>query len=440
MLTPPPPGFRLGAITPQAAVQAFEARGLLQPTFNWQDVYGAEHRRAFAVAGVTRLDILGEFQRALLDAQQKGVNPIDFRRHMQAYLQSKGFWGDVPIKDPATGRERTTRFNQARLQLIYDVNMRQSYAAGQWQAIERTKKQFPFIVYRTMRDERVRASHRGWDSVALPVDHPFWRTHFPPNGWRCRCVAFAVAQKDLDRMRAAGLPVKTDPPEVQWKDYVNPHTGEVRRVPVGIDPGFEHNARTGRDAGLMTSTLAKAAQAEPTVAARVVREAIDSHPGLLQAKAAEFAPWAREAVDGKRNTGDVRAIGALHVAAVSALQRMNRPVQSALVVASDNRVRHAVRDAKAPERKAAMEAVESLPEIIARPDAVLVERERGGVLYIRVLREQPGSVAKVVVTLGYELKFRRSLVQGNALDTVTIMNAQALKDTLQYELVWGALP
>lgn len=432
--------IRLGAIEPQDAVAVFAERGLLRPTFRWQDMWHEEHARAFTVAGMQRMDILQLFRSNLEEAVRTGLNPQVFRDRMRAALQKEGWWGDVRVTDPKTGEQRITRFNEARLQLIYDTNLRMSHSAGRWAAIQRTKKLFPYIVYRTMRDEKVRASHRPWDGVVLPVDHPWWHTHWPPNGWRCRCVGYPVSAKDLERMRAAGLPVQTEPPEVQWTEYVNPHTGEVQRVPAGIDPGFAYNPGRVRDAQQFQQVLGKAAKAEPTVGSRVVREAIDRHPALVRASTEEFAQWARQVVASKETTGDVRPIGALHVAAIEALQRQDRAVKSALVVAIDKRVWHAVRDAKVEDRKLTREAVEELPQLIAHVDAILVERQRGAVLYVKAVRDGTRKAVKVVVTLNYELKFRRSLVATNVADTVTIMDPQALRDPVLYELVWGAIP
>lgn len=36
-------------------------------------------------------------------------------------------------------------------------------------------------------DRRVRPSHAILDGKVYPADHEFWATHYPPNGFRCRC-------------------------------------------------------------------------------------------------------------------------------------------------------------------------------------------------------------------------------------------------------------
>ncbi|KJV38710.1 phage head protein, partial [Acinetobacter indicus] len=32
--------------------------------------------------------------------------------------------------------------------------------------------------------------------IVLPIDHPFWLTHYPPLGYRCRCTVIALTEKE----------------------------------------------------------------------------------------------------------------------------------------------------------------------------------------------------------------------------------------------------
>ena len=274
MPKPVPAGLRLGAAEPVEAVAAFTARGLLQPTFNWHDVWEEEHAAKFMVAGVAQTDVLKLFQDSLREPLAKGVSLSDFAKAIRPQLQAKGWWGDVEIVDPTTGEVRTTRFNDARLRLIYDTNLRQSYAAGRWARVQRSKARLPVLLYRTMRDERVRASHAAWDGLALPVDHPFWHQHYPPNGWRCRCTAYAMSEADLQRRVAAGEPIKTEPPPDVQVPYRDPRTGATASAPLGVDPGFAYNPGRGllaRSAELQRNALDAV---EPDLARAVVAQLV----------------------------------------------------------------------------------------------------------------------------------------------------------------------
>jgi SPP1 gp7 family putative phage head morphogenesis protein len=236
-----PRNLRLGLIEPKDAIAAFERKHLLLPSFRWEDVYAQEHTRGVAVAGVMKWDVLQAFADEIALTIADGGDLRAFSRRVQAVLEKKGMWGDVEIKDPITGEQRTTKFDKKRLELIFDVNTRQAYSTGRWKRIEANKARQPFVMYRTMDDGRVRLLHSQWHGLVLPVESPFWDAHYPPNGWRCRCTAFAVSEKDIARFAATGMKIKREAPSVMLREYVNKRTGSIEYVPEGIDPGFEYN-------------------------------------------------------------------------------------------------------------------------------------------------------------------------------------------------------
>ncbi|MFZ1575456.1 MAG: phage minor head protein [Chromatiaceae bacterium] len=58
-----------------------------------------------------------------------------------------------------------------------------------------------------------RPQHVAWDGLVLPTDDPFWSSHYPPNGWGCKCRAFAVNDGDIGRLGKDGpdhAPVAAD--------------------------------------------------------------------------------------------------------------------------------------------------------------------------------------------------------------------------------------
>ncbi len=74
--------------------------------------------------------------------------------------------------------------------------------------------------------------------TVLPWDHPFWRTHYPPNGWRCRCAVQQLGKDDLERF---GLEVSENPPDGwdtarPWRDRRNGETHQIPRHRPGLRP------------------------------------------------------------------------------------------------------------------------------------------------------------------------------------------------------------
>lgn len=103
------------------------------------------------------------------------------------------------------------------------------------------RRSSPFLRYVTMRDDHVRPEHARRHNLVLPIDHPYWNEWAPPCGWGCRCTLQSLSQRDIDRLLADGEKLIFEPPENTWRNFVNKRTGEVTRVPDGIDPGWAYN-------------------------------------------------------------------------------------------------------------------------------------------------------------------------------------------------------
>lgn len=439
----------VGTIQPRDAIAAFERRNLLEPSFRWQDVWQEEHTRCLAVAGVQRLDVLQVFKDALDERLKNGGTLADFSKAVRPALVAKGFWGDVEVTDPATGENRFTRFDNSRLQLIYSVNVRQSFAAGQWARIERNKARMPFIIYRTMDDDHVRPAHAAWNNLVLPVDHPFWATHFPPCGWRCRCKAFAIDQAGIDRLIAAGKKLQFEAPTEQLVNYVNPRTGEVAAVPRGIDPGFGYNPGKDRDEELYQQMLRKAWAAQPLAGAVAVAEATFARQEIITANTARFGQWVddvKSAMDEGRfhAQGHLQYVGAVKPGILRALSAHGLEPATAAIAVRDEDIIHALRDSKASAGATLSVSVyRRLPELLERATAVLLDISKGpeAMLYVVDLIQPDGEVGKLVVQLDQfgktKIDGQRKGVLMNIVRTATVINPNALKDRKAYKLLWG---
>lgn len=78
-------------------------------------------------------------------------------------------------------------YNRNYLNAEYGHALNCATMIDKWQDIVADKKALPYLRYDTMKDERVREEHAVLDGTVLPVDDPFWKTWYPPNGWGCRC-------------------------------------------------------------------------------------------------------------------------------------------------------------------------------------------------------------------------------------------------------------
>jgi hypothetical protein len=222
-------------IVPKEALTWFNNKNL-KPSFNHLDVYGQEHSKAFTVAKAMELDVLVDIRDAAQKALADGQTFQQFRAELTPTLQKKGWWGRQEMADPQDGRLKEVQLGSARrLRTIYRTNMRTARAAGQWQRIQRTSTSHPYLIYSLGPSENHRQQHVSWNKLVLPANDPFWQTHYPPNGWGCKCRVRQISSAEAQR-----LGINTAP-EVKTKEWVNKRTGELLQVPVGIDPSWDHN-------------------------------------------------------------------------------------------------------------------------------------------------------------------------------------------------------
>jgi hypothetical protein len=202
-------------------VAAFRIRlAQLQPTATWRDVWQGEHDRAFMVAGAQKAALLADLAAAVDKAITQGTTLETFRKDFAAAVEAHdwhGWTGETSEK----GRAWRTR-------LIYRTNLSVSYAAGRFAQLKEAG--FTHWVYHHGNAREPRLQHLAWDGLILPAEHPFWASHYPPNGWGCTCYVTG-ARSAAGAKRVGGKPDVTLPPG--W-DATSPKTG----APVGIDKGW----------------------------------------------------------------------------------------------------------------------------------------------------------------------------------------------------------
>ena len=242
------------------AIAALKHRGVnLAPSGHWAEVWQECHQTAFTVARSAGFDILGDIHTALVKAMEQGQPFAQFRKELKPVLQRKGWWGQT--------EDGVQLGSTRRLETIFDVNLRVSAAQGDWAEFQAMKHLRPYLRYVCLLDEKTRPLHRSWHGLILPVDHPWWKTHYPPNGWRCRCKVMSVSEDDL---RTFGWKVSEYPPDDGTVAWVNPRTGEILDVPRGIDPGWDYSPGD-------TKQVARVA--------RVAMQKVESLPQILAAPA-----------------------------------------------------------------------------------------------------------------------------------------------------------
>ena len=249
---------------PFAEAIAFLRDKLDLPTKRWNDLWQSAHDRGFMVAGATKADLLADLHAAVLKAREQGTTLAEFRKDFEALVARHG-WTGWTGEDTQAGRAWRTR-------TIYETNLRTSYQAGRWAQMTdpATLKWRPYWRYKHSDSVRVpRPHHLAWDGLVLRADDPWWRTHYPPNGWGCKCRAFAISKEDLRKLGKDGPDSTPDDGFYEWTDK---KTGEIHLVPKGIDPGWDYAPGASVADGLRQ----KPASLPPKIASELIQDWLQS--------------------------------------------------------------------------------------------------------------------------------------------------------------------
>ena len=87
------------------------------------------------------------------------------------------------------------RYNQHYLEAEYQFAVHSAQSAANWANLQEDTSRY-WLEYRTAGDEKVRAQHQALNGICLPKDDDFWTEYYPPNGWRCRCIAVEVLARE----------------------------------------------------------------------------------------------------------------------------------------------------------------------------------------------------------------------------------------------------
>lgn len=185
---------------------SFLRRRLSIPEAEWQQILDEAGGAADILAEGQRDAMARDLLEAVADALDNGATAQMFRKDYDAIVKKHGwsYHGDKGWHSD----------------LIFRVQTSIATAAGRWEQIQRVKETRRWLRYVTVHDNRVRLTHREWHNVVLPVDHPFWKTHFPPNGFQCRCRVVSLSDRDLERWNYKPTPpdhpVLQVPPDKGW--------------------------------------------------------------------------------------------------------------------------------------------------------------------------------------------------------------------------------
>ncbi|EDR2522070.1 phage head morphogenesis protein [Salmonella enterica subsp. enterica serovar Java] len=409
-------------LAPKEAIAYFRAKGQ-HIGWNWYDTAVDVHARSFTVAKAARVDVLTTIQGEVERAIAQGVSQQEFIDTLAPRLKKLGWWGKQVIVDSAGNAETVQLGSPRRLALIYNVNTRVAYNVGRYAQLMNSTDTHPFWQYVAVMDSRTRPSHAALNGLVFRYDDPFWKTHYPPNGWNCRCRVRALSQA---RMDALGLKATQGDKYLTTKKVqaaVNKATGEIIDMDVTTfadgarvmtpDVGWSYNPGSAAF-GLDQTLIRKLIEVKnPQLREMVVQEMNNSPERQIA-----FRRWAEQVMAKRRGGHDIRTLGFMSESVADAVEQRTGEPPARLLAMSEKNLLHADSD-KHHDTGVALTAddLALLPSLLARAEAVLWDKVHHNLMYIVTTKD---GLAKIVVNAPYGIKR-----QPDSLDVV--INAYRVK-------------
>lgn len=372
---------------PEKAIEYFQAKGYAI-TWSWKDLWQEAHAKAFTVAKVLNSDILDDIRGALDDALNNGTTLRDFEKTLTPILQAKGWWGKTEHTDTTTGEVSTAQLGSPRrLKTIYQTNLQTAYMAGRYRSMMESADSHPYWRYVAVLDGRTRPAHRAMNGRVFRYDDALWSTHYPPNGFNCRCrvsplSAAAVESEGITVQSSEGQLIDH---EIQMRDG---STAQVKALRIKVDgqdklfapdAGWSYNpgkAVFGNDIEVMRKISSVKDRAIRVQAVQAI-----NNSGLRHQV---FANWVSTALARHAPGHDVQVVGFVSEQIADFAKANNGGVDAARVlVLPEKRLVHADN----PKHHAGGIALtlaeyQALPQVVATPDAVYWDKLHSNLVYV----------------------------------------------------------
>lgn len=202
-------------------------------TRTWKDIWKAMHARSFVVAGAMKEDLIQDLREAVQKGIADGTTLAEFRKDFDGIIERTGW------KYKGGKAWRTA--------VIFNTNLSTAYSIGNYQQMmdPAVLKARPYLRYVGSSSKNPRPEHQKWANIILPADDPWWNSHYPPNGWGCKCGVVNCSAREAERItkeEAKGPhPVQTKAPKIERYEWLDKDTGKTHKIPKGIDPGWDYN-------------------------------------------------------------------------------------------------------------------------------------------------------------------------------------------------------
>ncbi len=249
-----------------------------QASIDYLEVKGRAHDHAFVIAKMTDMDMLSTMQKSLITAMEDNMSFEDWRASVKPTLKKKGWWGKQDITLPDGSVKPAQLGSDYRLQRIYDTNINHAYHKARRH--DGDFDIYPYAMWQSRGDNRVRPSHQSLDGQIFRRDDPYYQSIRPRVAWGCRCDEILLTSEQAGAYGAQdGYMIREDISEyVTTENVIVQGMNGAYTAPVNVlrlpdmpvyrtDPGWIH----AKDALPMQPMLSHAADINVMLASTMMQ-------------------------------------------------------------------------------------------------------------------------------------------------------------------------
>ncbi|VYS90047.1 Phage Mu protein F like protein [Campylobacter ureolyticus] len=379
--------------------------------FDYDEIKHDAHKRVFTIAKMMNLDLLKDMQNSLTKAFHNGVTFDEWKKDIIPHLKKSGWWGEIEVDDPKSGKPKKVFVGARRLKRIFDTNLRTSYAGAKKQSLDESSLEY--YRYTAVLDSRTRPTHRAMHGIILPKDHPFWKNNFPPNGWGCRCTVRGYSKKQLERK---GLkPFSGKLPNVSHDDFSYDMSA--------LDSAFKQKAK---------KVLNLIQNKDLETAIKEFDKKRDLY--IWQKGLDELIEAATSGNIIKEKYRQIAQIGVLSDIILKSLLNLSIKPKAKSISIYQNTIKHTLRDTKPNIKKPNIDEIKQAVNILDKAKHVYYDKKENTLLYFYDKVDDNNMITYIVVRLDYTLKKFKT---DNFIATITkipLINYKAIvKDKVRYK-------
>lgn len=178
----------------QEAVDYAAERDIILPDVYYGKLAGVQRSQSVSIAGLASLEQIKSIIDLVRNVMDAGGTFADFQKQVKA------------------GQLATT-LSRARLDNIFRTNIQAAYSRGRYEQQMRVSFARPYWMYDAINDSRTRPTHAAMDGVILHHTDPWWKSHYTPNGYRCRCTIISLSEAQARKRGISPVAPAVDPDE-----------------------------------------------------------------------------------------------------------------------------------------------------------------------------------------------------------------------------------